>query len=245
MRALIDADVLVYQASTVATTTHEFTLDDDLVLFPSVSVNEACDVFDSMVQTIKDVTEADELFFALSAPTNFRKDLYPDYKANRKGEKPMAWSALRAHASDKWHAEWIDGLEGDDVIGINSGPGTVIWSIDKDMRTLPGLHVDIDAGDIIDVSEEDALRNWMMQTLTGDAADHYPGAKNIGKVRAERLLEDVEPTIEAMWPVVVKTYEKSKQTADDALLMARLARILHPTDYTKEKVTLWTPPKIQ
>ena len=37
------------------------------------------------------------------------------------------------------------------MIGINSGPGTVIWSIDKDMRTLPGLHVDLSTGDIIDI----------------------------------------------------------------------------------------------
>ncbi len=244
MRALIDADVLVYQSAQVATTTAEFNFEEDLVLFPSVSVAEATDVFDNMVQTIRDVTEADELLFALSDRTNFRKELYPEYKANRKGEKPMAWSALRAHASDKWHAEWLPGLEGDDVIGINSGPGTVIWSIDKDLRTLPGLHVDIASGDIIDISEQDALRNWMMQTLTGDAADNYPGAKNIGKVRAERLLEDVEPTIEAMWPVVVSTFEKSKQTREEAVTMARLARILHPTDYAEKEVQLWTPPTL-
>lgn len=241
MKALIDADVLVYQAAAAATTTMEASFGDDLVLFPTVSVGEACAIFDHLVEGIRDITEADSMKFALSAPTNFRKRLYDQYKANRKGDRPMAYGHLREHAVDKYSATWVEDLEGDDLIGINSGPGTVIWSIDKDMRTLPGLHVDLDTGDIIDVSPEDALRNWMTQTLTGDASDNYPGCRGIGKVRAQRMLEDVEPTIEAMWPVVVAAYNKTGQGETEALLMARLARILQPNDYENEKVKLWTP----
>jgi DNA polymerase I len=241
MRALVDTDVLVYQAASAATTIMEADYGDDLVLFPTVSVGEACTIFDHLVEQIRDMTEADELFFALSAPTNFRKTLYADYKANRKGDRPMAYGHLREHAVDKYSAQWIENLEGDDVIGINSGPGTIIWSIDKDMRTLPGLHLDTATGDTIEVTEGDALRNWMTQTLTGDSADNYPGCRGIGKVRAERLLEDVEPTIEAIWPVVVKAYAKAGQTEADAIVMAQLARILHPNDYQKGEIQLWTP----
>lgn len=244
MKCLVDTDVLVYQAANAATTIMEADHGDDLVLFPSVSVGEACAIFDHLVEQIRDMTEADEMFFALSAPTNFRKTLYADYKGNRKGDRPMAYSFLREHAVDKYSATWLEDLEGDDVIGINSGPGTVIWSIDKDMRTLPGLHVDLDTGDIIDISEADAFRNWMTQVLTGDPADNYPGCRGIGKVRAERLLEDVESTVEDMWPVVVAAYNKSGQGEADAIIMAQLARILHPSDYSEGEIHLWTP-KIQ
>lgn len=245
MKCLVDTDVLVYQAANAATTIMEADHGDDFVLFPTVSLGEATTIFDHLVEQIRDMTEADELYFALSAPSNFRKTLYADYKANRKGDRPMAYSHLREHAVDKYSAEWLPELEGDDMIGINSGPGTVIWSIDKDMRTLPGLHVDLSTGDIIDISEADALRNWMTQVLTGDAADNYPGCRGIGKVRAERLLEDVEATVEDMWPVVLQAYNKSGQGEAEALVMAQLARILHPTDYRNGEIQLWTPTTTQ
>ena len=97
------------------------------------------------------------MYFALSAPSNFRKTLYADYKANRKGDRPMAYSHLREHAVDKYSAEWLPELEGgrhdrhQQRTGVlSSGRST------KTMRTLPGLHVDLSTGDIIDISEADA-----------------------------------------------------------------------------------------
>jgi hypothetical protein len=83
MKCLVDTDVLVYQAANAATTIMEADHGDDFVLFPTVSLGEATTIFDHLVEQIRDMTEADELYFALSAPSNFRKTLYADYKANR------------------------------------------------------------------------------------------------------------------------------------------------------------------
>jgi len=44
-----------------------------------------------------------------------------------------------------------------------------------------------------------------------------------------------------MWPVVVAAFEKQGLTEDDALVQARLARILRPNDYDGESITLWQP----
>jgi DNA polymerase-1 len=55
-----------------------------------------------------------------------------------------------------------------------------------------------------------------------------------------------EPT-DDLWLVVTSNYAKAGKTADDALLMARLARILRNEDYDKEneRIILWTPEKLR
>ena len=57
------------------------------------------------------------------------------------------------------------------------------------------------------ISEEDADYFHMMQTLTGDTTDGYPGCPSVGKVTAEKILKDHKGNFEAMWEAVVKRYE--------------------------------------
>jgi DNA polymerase-1 len=48
---------------------------------------------------------------------------------------------------------------------------------------------------------------------------------------------------EEAWKAVVRTFEAKGLTADDALVQARLARIVRDSDWDSEKmeVKLWTP----
>lgn len=242
MRAVIDADVIVYQACIAATVTAEHELGGDVVLQDFMSVAHGEDTFDALVQSVKDQVETEDVLLVLSAAENFRKEVYPRYKHNRKGIRPIGWSSMRAHAQDAYGAFYKTPLEGDDLVGIYGGvPGNVIVSIDKDLRTVPGLHLDNATGELIEIDEQAADRWWMTQTLTGDSVDGYPGCPGIGKVRAERMLEECEPVLADMWPVVVAAFEKQGLTEDDALVQARLARILRPNDYDGESITLWQP----
>ena len=49
---------------------------------------------------------------------------------------------------------------------------------------------------------------------------------------------------ETLWERVVKGYEKYKLSENDAIIQARVARILRHGDYdwTTKQVTLWNPP---
>ena len=134
-------------------------------------------------------------------------------------------------------------LEADDCIGILSSmeknkDRCIILSGDKDMRTLAGWHYDF-LRDIYEyITGEEADKNFLMQTLTGDPVDGYSGCPKIGAVNATRILDK-----DCSWHAVVAAFEKQGLTAHDALIQARVARILRASDYdfkTKE-VKLWTP----
>ena len=77
-----------------------------------------------------------------------------------------------------------------------------------------------------------------MQTLTGDSTDGYPGCPTIGQKRAEGLLGQ-----RPAWSVVEQAFIKQGLTKADALLQARMARILRWSDWdaTKNEPKLWEP----
>ncbi|MCM5691598.1 hypothetical protein GOA89_00395 [Sinorhizobium meliloti] len=72
-----------------------------------------------------------------------------------------------------------------------------VRSQDKDMLTSPGKLYR--GGEVIDVSPGEARYNWVMQTLTGDVTDGYPGLKGMGPVKAAKVLDKAGPD-EDPWP---------------------------------------------
>lgn len=82
----------------------------------------------------------------------------------------------------------------------------------------------------------------MYQTLVGDTVDGYSGCKGIGDKTARKILGEVgEHSLSEMWQAVINTYKSKGYTEDDALLNARMARILRAEDYDfkNKEVKLW------
>ena len=142
-------------------------------------------------------------------------------------------------------------LEADDVIGIIATSDKIIkgdkvvWSLDKDFKTIPcKFHRAKPNGkdESINVSKEEADWWFMYQTLIGDKVDGYDGCKGVGDKTAKKLLGEIgEKSLEEMWEIVKTTYEKAGFTEEDALLNARMARILRAEDYDfkKKEAILW------
>ena len=65
----------------------------------------------------------------------------------------------------------------------------------------------------------------MLQALTGDRTDNYPGVE-VGPVRAQNLLNE-NPSPAMAWQAIVKAFGDERQ----AITMMRLARILRADDY--------------
>lgn len=154
----------------------------------------------------------------------------------------MCFAEVRELAEAKWPSYKYPGLEADDVLGIwatRGGIDPIIVSDDKDLKTIPGKLYR--QGELEEIDPVFADYYWLSQTLTGDTADGYPGCPGIGAVKAEKVLKGCKGT---MWEAVVEAYEKAGLTAEDALIQARLARILRASDWdaTKKEVILWTPP---
>lgn len=239
LRLLFDADMLVYRVTSAAET--EINWYGDLWTLHS-DISECKEKLDAMVVSITDRVlehlkyEGDyQIIMCFSDKHNFRKTILPTYKANRSDKrKPLAYSAMVEWVRKEYYAyhRWV-GLEADDVIGIlATEPETnnVVISGDKDMRSIPGVFFDMIHNEFYTITEAEADYWHLYQTLVGDTADNYKGCPKIGTVGATKLLSK-----EATWQVVVSAFEKAGLTEEDALIQARVARILRHSDYNFEK----------
>lgn len=247
--AVIDADSPLYRISLSAEMCAKgqgMSGEDLWIQVRSVEdcVREAETVFEALVEKLA----ADDAILCFSDARCFRYDIFAKYKSNReRTRRPPMMVQLRGALLERkpWPALAVSRLEADDVAGITSTSlqraGTkepIIVSEDKDLMTIPGLlHR---KGHTFEVSQEEADRAHLYQTLIGDYIDGYPGCPGIGAKKADRIL-DANP--EDMWPGVVKAFEKAGLTVADALVQARVARILRASDWDadKKEPILWTP----
>jgi DNA polymerase-1 len=248
---LVDADMFLFQAASACEVETDWgddkwTLHSDAGDVRRVFDEKLIDIRTEIVELGQDVGRS-ILCFSDPSRRSFRHDLTETYKQARKGSrKPLAYAAVRDQLTESYKTIIKPRLEADDVMGIVStrAPGKfIIVSGDKDMQQIPGLLYY--QGELRETSTAQADRYHLIQTLTGDATDGYPGCPGIGAIRAELFVDGkVWPELKP-WQSVVRLFKESKAnlTEADALLQARLARILRNTewDFDKSEVKLWTP----
>lgn len=161
--ALIDADLIAYRCAATA--------ENDPVEVAEVRVDE-------LMRRILHETNALTYKAYLTGKDNFRKEIYPEYKANRKDKPEPIWlQACRDHLIKYWNAQVVDGREADDELGIEQtahGLDSINCSIDKDLLQIPGYHYNFVRSEERFVSPYDGLRNFYSQLITGDASDNIP-----------------------------------------------------------------------
>ena len=238
MKLLVDADFIVYKSCAAAET--EIDWGDDVILVTS-KFSEAYKNVLKELHRIKQefIWDTPELILFFSDAKNFRKKIYPAYKGHRNRKKPCGYRRVIEELKKEYEVIKMDWLEADDAMGIyaTANPGNIIVSPDKDMRQIPGRVYNLD--ETIHVTPEEGAKWHLIQTLAGDQTDGYSGVPGIGVKRAETLFNKEGYN----WSTVVKAFTDKGLTEDDALLNARLARILTIDDYdTKEQTPkLWTP----
>ena len=238
---LVDADIVCFQFASLNEVEYQW---DEELASKVIDQDRAIDDLEVFIRDLKKELKAEETIFCFSTAPNWRYDVYPSYKSNRKKEKPSLFYQLKDHVLTNYQCKVKPSLEADDVIGIMATlkPGKyIIASIDKDLNQIPGKHFNWRTGEMTNVSLEEADRFFYRQVLTGDPTDGYPGCPGIGPKTADRILDDAG---ENPWPVIVKTYEAKGLTEEDALVQARVARILRKTEYDfkAKKPKLWVPP---
>jgi len=244
---LIDADVLAFEAAVVAEEPIQWkdelwTVHADMALAKARVVNK--------IVEFQEKLKTENVVLCLSDRANFRRKLNPDYKANRaKSRLPIILRQVKQWIIDELGGVLWANLEADDVISILAtdkamDEETIIVSIDKDFKSVPGIFYDYNRGEYHQPSEEDADRYHLIQTLAGDATDGYKGLPGVGVVKAERMLEKDGYT----WETVVTCYEKAGMTEQDALMNAWMARLLRVDNYcfrTNTIKKLWIPKNYQ
>jgi len=242
MRLLLDTDILLYKAASAAETEVEWSPD---IWSLWTDLKDAKASFMYQVDKIKEALSSDDLLFCLTDhKENFRKQVDPSYKNNRKGtRKPVGYVALCDWVRETFPHASKPSLEADDVMSLlatrpeNVGK-CIIVSDDKDMKSTPCKLYRPMADERLDISEADADKFFLTQCLTGDPTDGYSGLKGVGIKTAEKILGS-RPD----WSLVENAYIKAGHTRDDAIQQARLARILRWSDWDdkEQKVRLWTP----
>lgn len=211
--------------------------------------------------------EQTRCFLTSDDKSNFRFDIYPQYKANRSGsEKPSMYHQIRQYIQEKYDAEMVYGMEADDKMSIianeiynkkSSRHICLISSSDKDMRMVPGLHYEMGDAPVYEVHNPGALNmyrgsdrkvwgtglKWFYyQLLVGDTADNVPGL-DLSPFDAYNLLKTDHCYVpgvvgENAWAIkVLDEYIKQGQSRDD---MTRNGRLLWMK--TREDEPLWEPP---
>lgn len=254
--ALVDGDIYAYEAAAIS----EVNIDwGDDVISSETDLEKATAHAKKTIESLADKVNADRIIVALSDSKNWRKEILPTYKSNRKDkQKPQLLGPVKEFLTSTFETFVRPTLEADDVLGILATwpkleGDKVIVTIDKDLGTVPGriyFSHKPDLG-VREIDEAWADYRHLLQALTGDVTDGYSGCPGIGPIKAEKLLEPFcEETkhecyfdLRGGWEAVVGAFAAKGLTEEDALIQARVARICRASDYCfkTKRVRLWTP----
>ena len=226
MIALVDGDILTYR------------------------VGFGCEDFSERIAIVKLAEYLEDLVFIhtncekargyLTGKSNYRDDIAKTqtYKGHRLGvAKPKHFDLMREYMEKAWGFEIQEGQEADDAIGIEAYKldprDYVICSIDKDLNNLRGWHYNFHKNEMYYVKEEEAIKNFYKQLLTGDRTDNIPGIKGIGDKKADKILDGLEDE-EDLYRAVLEVY---KYNRDYLLEQGRLLWI------RRKKEELWMLPE--
>ena len=169
-------------------------------------LNDSVREITNHIEEIHDELYRTELFIT-TCDNNFRYDIEPTYKSNRKKNKYV--ELLREHLK-KGHAQYSDTLEADDLIAIRAKElgvdNCIVVSIDKDMKTIGGYyfspyqirfkdengynHKVYKQQKVQLIKQDEADRFFYTQMLTGDSVDNIKGLKGYGVKKAEKVLKN-------------------------------------------------------
>ena len=173
---IIDGDIIVYRPCCI------YNEDDDQSRrLISKAINNAID-------KLMLAAGCNTYIMFVTTKFNFRDQLVNDYKANRSEvERPINLAYAKRWATQNLNTHFHKGLEADDLLGIHMTENTVLWSLDKDLRQIPGKHLDDETQQVIEVTEGGVIEDrgkkvyfngtigLYFQMLTGDSTDHIVG----------------------------------------------------------------------
>lgn len=234
--ALLDGDIIAYQSAAWA---HARGID-------------GLDLRDRVLHQAREWVEKARcktglVCFSCAREDNFRRDHWPEYKTHRDGHvDPPQREAAKFYLTEAFRTLVRPRIEADDIMGIvgSAMKDSVIVTTDKDLRQVPGRHLNPDKDDApVEVSLEEADRWFYTQWMAGDATDNVPGLFRWGPAKAARLLDD---TPREDWDeAVMAAYRDHPKGYDPkyAVAMARCVRVLRSNEWNPNKAQpiLWQP----
>lgn len=171
----------------------------------------------------------------LSCPTasNWRTEVYKQYKANRKPRRAEHDEAVQKYLLNHYHCEMANQMEADDLICIwaYEHKGSIVVTNDKDMDQIAGRHYDFTKTEEYTVLPHEAAWNLDLQICAGDSTDNIPGVPGMGLKKAAVALEDLDD------PAIVYDHYYDTQEAADYWFKLNMAMVRLPT--CVEDIAIW------
>ena len=268
MKALIDGDMFAHQSAEAAV----FTVNShDEMIVCQTDVGEAWGNYHARVDGVAEALDIDpeiDVIHCFTKAGMFRRDLEPNYKANRTKPKPLGYSDLKAKCIELPWAVMHEQVEADDLIGIFStqlstnNESTCIVSGDKDLLQIPGWHywtkpfweskskqplrewfkgygMEEPTPYLFHVPKEAAERFFYCQILAGDSTDGIPGLPGTGMVGAAKEVGTWDITNPMeCWERTVQLFTKKRLDETEAIKQTRLVRILRDQEYDLQTSTV-------
>lgn len=248
---LLDGDLIAYRASASC----EPTKAKPYLEPPEVALWRVHD----MIARICASTNTSEIEGYLGGSDNYRYNIYPEYKANRKDKaKPTYLEDCRELLLTQYGASIVNGMETDDMLGIRQTQldgSSRICSLDKDLLMVPGYHYNWVTGVSLLVSPLDGLRCFYKQLILGDKSDNIPGFDGALRGSCPKFVAAKQAPIDSMTEEidmynyvcdVYAIWEMEQEMPGEAVTwewhhhkLHRNAQLLH---ILKEEEGFWQPP---
>lgn len=227
---IVDIESYIYKSLTACKFLHEISKD---IYTEAYNINKAIEYLEDNLNRLMDTLQASSCELVIGDTHNFRKDINPNYKANRPS-KPPIYDVVLNRVKQKFNPISLKNLEGDDVCRIlyeddSYYPNTekIIVSIDKDFFSVPcKFYRDLPNGKLIDIDEDTAQYNQNKQIIMGDTSDNYKGIPGYGEVKATKFLEFSREEKE-----IIKLFETNGLTKDDYIMNYNMCHIVGIDDY--------------
>jgi hypothetical protein len=163
---------------------------------PGFACNNAKKIMNEILKNCE--TGDYELYLTSGDKSNYRYKVATTlaYKANRKPEdKPVHYEVVREYLLTYWDAKVVYNAEADDILALrHRDEDTIVATIDKDLKQIPGLYYNIGKKHINNITQRIADMSFYEQMLLGDTADNIPGlkrlmSKRVGKETVIKWLE--------------------------------------------------------
>lgn len=185
MFALIDADSIIYRGA------YKFEPKegmDDISLLHGLAMEWTHEFIGEILTAVS----ADGYMICLGGMNNFRKIIFPEYKAGRK-PRPLFYNAIRNCIIDNYTHFLSHGAEAEDAVysywnRYRDDYDIVVCGIDKDLKQFPCNFYNYNKKTLEEITEEQALYNKWMFTITGDATDNVKTLKGFGEKKAKKIL---------------------------------------------------------
>lgn len=200
MLLVIDIESYIFRACTACKALVQ-DKQDRFIYTESYDLRKGMDYLNNFIEDLKNRFLTNDVILVIGDKNNWRKQYYPDYKANRKDkEKPPMYEIILNELYNRYEVVSLPNLEADDTCRIisednqNYPTRKILVSIDKDFHSFPCELYDPLHDRQYVINNEEAGYNLMKQIIMGDKADNIQGLEGYGEVKTTKFL-DSEPHI--------------------------------------------------